>query len=247
MRQIHFVGIVHPERAAVTISEITQDLSLADGVNLGRLTLKISASQLNAILETALHDVDIVTLRNSLLPRIESLVDNLGFNLGCGYQVEIVQAINAHTGDVTVFGVGLEFLQGRFDLEELQIRFKKIAFLCKEIEGVYFQRTLALLRNAIRSPFETGLYCFMAIESLRNIYCLQSDLDPEKDKAKSWNLLRNDLSVTKEFIEQNIKAYADVIRHGGIRPFTELERITVLKSTWELIEKYINKHGAISA
>jgi len=196
MRHIIFSGIVHPERAAVSISEITQELSLADGTDLGRLKLAISASQISAMLESTLQDIDLLTLRNSIFPRIESLVDNLGFNLGCGYQVEIVQAVELSTSKVTVFGVGLNFLQHKYTKEELLKQFGRISSLSKGIEGAYFQRVLAMLRNAIRSPFETGLYCFMAVESLRNIYCLKNNLDPEQEKTKSWDLLRVDLGVT---------------------------------------------------
>jgi hypothetical protein len=245
MRTLVFTGIVHPERANVTIPESTQELTDLDGKVLGKLVVTILCSQISAELTTVLDDVDVLTLRNSIQPRIEVFVDNFGFNMGCGYEVELVQVLDSKTQQPTVFGIGIDSLQNRYSSkEELIGQFTKVASLCKGMEGVYLARALALLRRAIRSPFDSGLYCYLAVEAVRNIYCLKDGLHPEKEKKKSWALLRNDLDISEDYIKNNIKQYADEIRHGGgIRSFSEKERVKLLESAWEILNRYVVRHG----
>jgi hypothetical protein len=244
MRKLIFTGKIHPERTNVTLTVTTQELTDPEGYEIGILKVTVLCSQVTAELNTPLENIDVYTLRNSIQPIVEVLVDNFGFNVGCGYEVELIQVIDSLSEGPILFGVGIESLQNKYnEKEKLVERIRKVYSLCKGMEGAYLVRALGLFRRAIRSPFDSGLYCYMAIESIRNIYCLRKDLDPQKNRNQSWEALNHDLGVTKEFITENIKAHSDIVRHGGIQPFSEKDRVNLLESTWNILNLYIEKHG----
>jgi len=243
MKELIFSGVIHPERAQVSITEITQYLDDIDGNNLGTLKIEISVSQITAHLSTEREDIDLFTWKNSLQPRIEVLVDSFGFLVGCGYEVEIIKAYDVKAKKDHVYGVNIETLPSCTSKEELLKKYALLSSLFKGMEGGYLQRCLADLRQAIRNPFDSSLHCFRAVESIRQIYCYRNSIDPEKQRPKSWQILREDLGVDESLIQNNIQRYAKVIRHGGLSQFTQEERTQMLGTTWDIMHKYIEKYG----
>jgi hypothetical protein len=243
MKELIFSGVVHPERAQVSIPETTQYLDDLDGNNIGKFTIAISVSQITAHLSTTKEDIDLFTWRNSLQPRIEVLVDSYGFLVGCGYEIEIIKAYDVQAKKDHIFGVNIETLPTCESKEELLRRYLLLLSLSKGMEGGYIQRCLADLRQAIRNPFDSSLYCFRAVESIRQIYCYRQNIDPEKQRSKSWQILREDLDLDESLIQNNIQKYAKVIRHGGLSQFTQEERTQMLGTTWNIVHKYIDKYG----
>ncbi len=243
MRELVFSGVVHPERAQVSISQSTQYLCDPQGNDIGTLIIEISVSQITAHLITSKEEIGLFTWRNSLQPRIEVLVDSFGFLVGCGYEIEIIKAYDVKAKKDHIYGVSIDTLPTCKSNDEVKERFAIISSLFKDVEGGLFQRCLADLRKAIRNPYDSSLHCFRAIESIRQIYCHRNSLDPEKKRAKSWSILREDLDIGEKVINDNIQKFAKIIRHGGMAPFTEEERTRMLNTTWDIVNKYIDKYG----
>ena len=243
MREIIFSGVVHPERAQVSLSQSTQYLTDIGGNNIGTLIVEISVSQITAHLTTPREDIDLFTWRNSLQPRVEVLVDSFGFLVGSGYEIEIIKAYDLNTRKDHIYGVNIETLPACKTNDELKEKYALISSLFKGVEGGLLQRCLADLRMAIRNPYDSSLHCFRAVESIRQIYCYRQGIDPEKGRAKSWNILRDNLNIDEVQIRNNIQKFAKIIRHGGLSEFSEEERTSMLNTIWNIMHKYIEKYG----
>lgn len=126
-----------------------------------------------------------------------------------------------------------------YTTEEVSKKLGRLLNLSQEKEGIYFSRCLADLRNSLRAPFDTPFYCFRAIECLRQAFCIQFQLYPEKQRAESWNALRKELGITRDLISENIQKYAMPNRHGYIEEFSEEQRAKILETTWGIVDRYI--------
>ncbi len=106
-------------------------------------------------------------------------------------------------------------------------------------DGYYLRGALADVREAIKSPKDTGSFCYRAIESLKSCCTTRNAVAPKSDDA--WELFRNTYSIAKDEI-MAIKAFADAPRHGNYQrsiPMSDKDRAGIFKKTWEILAKYI--------
>jgi len=244
MNKIIFSGYVHPQRAKVSVPAVTQDIEIAGSDrSIGLFTVEIENSQITAILETKNTSIDVETWRNSLQSRIEILVDTYGFLNGGGYEVEIVKVINVNVNEVTVYPTHFENYQQVNSNKEFIDKFALIYKISQHESGVYFQKSLAELRKAVRYPFESPFHAYRSIEFLRQIYGDRNNLDPQKKRLEAWTILREDLDIDKKLISENIKFFSDPIRHGEIRGFDEVDRVRMLKTAWKIVNLFIEREN----
>jgi len=199
----------------------------------GILSIKIALSQITAILVTDTIFDDPYTLKNYIDDSIRTIVDALGYTKGCGYDCEIIQMVDDIGNEPIVFGVGIPVLSAGDD--QSISAFTHIVSLYADKRCAYLQRCLSDLREAIRSPKDTGFFCYRAIESLRNYFMVEKQM---KTDRKSWGVLRQELGVDRQEIDF-IKQFSDPLRHGSTKPITDSERASVLRRTWTIVDKYI--------
>ena len=228
-----FTGVVHPERAVVNVSTITWRLDPPAVPIVGKLTVTIAVSQVTAVFEAENEVSDLNTLKNYVADAVRVEVDTLGYLNGCGYEVEIVQLIPAEATTPLVFGVGIPALGS--DSSELPSRFLEIMQVFQDPRGSYLQRCFADLREAIRSPKDTGFFCYRGIEALRQFFVLESGAKGHKN---SWDELRQALGVERATIDY-VKDFADPVRHGAAKPIADHERAEVFRKTWAVVARFI--------
>lgn len=221
-----FSGKVLPERTNVSIPTIELNMK-AIGTNIsGTATIYILLSQVSVILNTN-SDSDLPTLKNYMEYLIRTYIDAYGYLFGRGYDVEITSAINPE-GNYTVFGVGIP------ELEESQndrpLSFQQLVTAMNK--SYYLHRALGDLREAIRSPIDTGFFCYRAIESIR-----QNFKKEENDDAKSWVNLRKSLLIDRSWIDK-VKKFADPVRHGDATYISGEDRILVMQHAWKVIDRF---------
>jgi hypothetical protein len=232
-----FTGRVIPERALLDISEVQLKVLAFEDVPEGDLFIEVIKSQIFVRFLTSGEVRNIFTLRNIVEDAVRMLLDGAGYFAGYGYDAEIVQVVRSNTGEKYVFGIDVPTLAGV--CEKAGITVNDIFTALSKTDGHYLRHALADVRGAIKSPRDTGFFCYRAIESLKNCCATRNGVPPDKDDA--WELFRNSCSVLKQQI-MNIKAFADPVRHGNYlqaRPMTDKDRADVLKGTWEIINKYI--------
>lgn len=93
------------------------------------------------------------------------------------------------------------------------------------------QRVLDDLGNALRYPQLAPMYCRLAVEALRSSFDVT-------DESHAWGLMRDALNVRRETINSFWKLAADQ-RHGRIVEHSWDERKSCLKTTWEIVNRYL--------
>src|SRR5690242_15337309 len=95
-------GRVLPERADAFVTPIERQLP-----GFGTLTFVCKSSQITMIIGDTEKDQDAVFFQAKLFA--SAVLASLGFSLGCGYSVEIIN-VTDHKGNATVYGVELKEL-----------------------------------------------------------------------------------------------------------------------------------------
>ncbi|MGM0630018.1 MAG: hypothetical protein ACQESI_02470 [Pseudomonadota bacterium] len=221
-------GIVHPERADVTIENVSALINESDQFN-----YSVYKSRIAGLLTT---QAPIENYNNAAFIAqrcVRGITDALCFTNGCGYDVEIIQLLDNQSGHHRVFGVNEPAITSLNILQRIST--EKVAELLQTSVAIDLERTFSDLREAIRKPSDSGFYCYRAIECLMNYYRHQHNYS----KKQAWEHLRNTLNVTEETTTL-IKAAADPIRHGNVREKSKLSRDDVLLKTWGIVESFIN-------
>ena len=228
-----FFGVVHPERANVKIPKVEMKLGGNEAGIDGGLTVWISLSKITAIFVSEQPVDDPHTLKNYVDQAVRVLVDAVGFCNGCGYDIEIIQMVDSSDNTPLIFDVGIPALQDR--AQNMGIEVPNIVNLFADRRGIYLQSCFADFREAIRSPKDTGFFCFRAIEDLRQFFVVEKKC---KSKQKSWECLRNDLGVDRSTIEE-VQDFSDPVRHGESIYISGSDRSTILTKTQDIIGKFI--------
>ncbi|PKL57827.1 MAG: hypothetical protein CVV34_05495 [Methanomicrobiales archaeon HGW-Methanomicrobiales-5] len=235
-----FFGKVMPERANVNISPLMGEMKNFNGEKIGEMKTSILVSQITAQItqNTQIQKYDeLLTIKNALEDAIRVQLDVLGYTNSCGYDIEITQVTDI-SGAVRVFGVNVDNTD-QFPLKRPK-NFSEIMPLFSTETGEYLRLSLSDLREAIRSPKDTGFFCYRSIECLRQYFVDANKLNNQKDKdrQKSWEILRSELDVDRQKIDF-IKLYAGPVRHGGKKQYSAEEGKKMLDMTWEILDKYI--------
>jgi len=231
--QYTFFGVVHPERANVNISKVVFQIVAKDAGLDGTLTMWIQTSQITAQFVPNEKVSDPYTLKNYVEDSVRAAVDALGYHNGCGYDIEIIQMVDSHGSQPIIFGVGISVLEGV--TEDAGIELSDIFSLFRDRRGTYLQRCFADLREAIRSPMDTGFFCYRGIEGLQQFFRVEKNL---KDKEEAWECFREELNVNRSTINY-VKQLADPRRHGGAVYVSDSDRSEIFVKTWDIVNKFI--------
>ncbi len=203
-------GRVLPERALVSVGEVKFGVVQSADVPEGQLYVQIVLSQISARYLGSGEVKNLFTLRNIVEDAVRLLLDVAGYYYGHGYDAEIVQMARPFSSDIYVFGIDVPALKGSVEKSGITVQdvFKPLT----KSDGDYLRGALADVREAIKSPRDTGFFCYRAIESLKNCCAARNGLVPDSDGA--WELFRNTYSIKRDEI-MRIKHFADAPRHGS--------------------------------
>jgi len=195
-----------------------------------RSKVLIRYGQFIALVTIENGQTDIETLRNLLENDVRILTDLIGYLRGGSFDVDFVSAVSDDGSSVT-FGITNPALLGarQGPLGEIDSDLLRSVALDTPARMV-----LANFREAVRSPVDTGFFCYRAIEAM-----MRSMKTSPKDSDKtSWDLLRTRLQVDRPVIDA-IKAHADDARHGNISSISDDERGKVFRLSDEIVRRYL--------
>lgn len=221
-------GIVHPERADVNVTNVTAQIG-----HIGEFKYSVLKSRIAGQLTT---QQPILNYRSAALiaeRAVRGITDTLGFTNGCGYDVEIIQLLDLQTNSHQVFGIEEKIVSSLKVNERLSA--ETVADLMKTEFGIYLERSFADLRESIRTPLDSGFYCYRAVECLMHYF---KDTD-DTSKKQAWVNFRTQL-VIEESILRDIQSASNPVRHGNVSEKSELSRETLLTQTWQVVEKFVN-------
>lgn len=237
MKAYIFTGKVIPERAVLDITEVQFKILSSEDVPHGDLFVEVIKSQISARFLASAEVKNIFTLRNTIEDAVRMLLDVAGYFSGYGYDMEIVYLILPESSQKYVFGIDIPALAGV--CEKLGITHSDIFAAVAKRDGGHLRHALADVREAIKSPRDTGFFCYRAIESLKNCCALRNGVHPEDNAA--WELFRETYSIAKHLIME-IKMFADEARHGNhplSKPMGDKKRADIFKIAWDVINAYI--------
>ncbi len=233
-----FSGRVVPERAEVELKSepfvpFPIDLEVDSESLIGKIRVKVSlnVSQLAVIVETRQEVPEIETLKNLIEQVVRAAVDTYGYLTGRGYDVEITSVVRPDGQLSLVFGVGILELEKTGP--ERDRSFNDLFEL--EMESPQLRQALADLREAIRSPLDTGFFCFRAIECLRQAFVDATDGD---NRDPSWERLREALRVDRAWFK-SVETFAVPARHGRFHSVSSQQRIEMMKRTRNVVARFV--------
>jgi hypothetical protein len=222
-------GRVHPERADIHFSNVEWKIPKD-----GRVFARCDSSQITICLELSSIDgcatAFIAAEHFSMI-----IVGALGFSLGSGYSVELIQ-VTEENGTPHVFGVrpvGSEPEQTLgFDPHGPVLN---RAFQLANA-NVFFRLALRDFLRAITDPTDCATYCFRAIEGIKSAFIFKTGKD-------RWDDMHAALSTDRATIDSTIKKFADPIRHGNwvnAKPTDGETRWQMLQLTRDILLKFLD-------
>ena len=229
-----FTGRVLPERAVVEITAPKMRIEIPDAKLGFNITISVHASQIAVIVESESDLSDIATVRNSVDSSVRLLIDAFGYLECRGYDVEISSVIEPD-GKHTVFGVEVDVLKSsRVGKNPVGLPELWTLLLAGEDSGP-LQNALGNLREAIKSPDGTGMYCLRAVESMRQHFVKDGDGDETK---ASWDRMSAALKLDESFVS-TLKPFATAQRHGESPHMSGVQRIEAMKCSWQVVDRYV--------
>jgi len=237
MSKLFFSGVVLPERAPLSVSEVHSQIVGPDGKTYATLALNICNNQISVVVES--DEPDIFTLRNIVRSEAEFVTNVAGFLCGYGYDIEITKAFGDALDPTQVFGIDIPVLANRTEGRDLGLLVNAIFSLCFGPDAIYIRRCLADLSFAIKRADDTPFYCFRALESLRQSFGV------ELSEAEQWKAMAEAVGSSKTEMEP-LRTRAFPARHGVPMPLSDQERQELFIYTWRVVERYIDFRLAAS-
>src|SRR5262249_3866280 len=120
-------------------------------------------------------------------------LDVAGYFYGYGYNAEIVQMVRTGSSEKHVFGIDVPALAGM--VEKSGIKVNDIFHALSKADGFFLRHALSDAREAIKSPKDTGFFCYRAVESPKNC-CAQRSKVVAGDEG--WETFRSTYSLNKD-------------------------------------------------
>ncbi|MCE9603313.1 MAG: hypothetical protein K8U03_00245 [Planctomycetia bacterium] len=226
-------GRINPERAAVSFEQIRMRLS-GDG----DAKVSCDASQLTVVLTYPKLD-GYVSAQIAATGIADIVVGSLGFAIGCGFSVEIIQVIE-EDGTAHVFGVNSNS-SPPVVTDQNGDTFSRAVRLSGQ--NVLFRLALRDYCRAVVEVHDCATYCFRAIEGIKSAFGQQTD-------KENWLAMHAALGTDKATIEQIVKGFADPIRHGNwlnAAHTNSAERNAMLQLTRGILYKFLDYEDARNA
>ncbi len=200
----------------------------------GTATASCDASQITIVLSDV-PDIDgHLTAMVRAIDIANMVVSSLGFALGCGYSVELVQ-VTDENGTPHVYGVQPKDANGTtLGFEETNQVFGLAVQLAGGHPGV--RSALRDYTAAIADPYFVAFYCYRAVEAIQASFARQPD-------GSGWEEMHQALGTNKESIEEILKDHADPLRHGKLaqmKPTTAQQRFEMLDFTGNILTRYLD-------
>ena len=244
-----FFGKVLPERAFVTLGPIPRmgiRTILTDTIIDYDAQVVISAAQIMVVAHSNASIDDLETLRNSVETVVRGVVDAFGYIEGRGYDVEITSAVDSTGKSWQVFPVEIAAIQATKN--ERPLTFGELYAVLNPKADTFddeytfriMQLRIALgdLREAIRSIDHSALFCYRAIECLRQCYGARNGQDDDAARRVSWVRMREELCIARSWISEIEKASIRE-RHGGHRATSGEQRTALMLRTWKVIDRFV--------
>ena len=229
-----FLGSLLPAVDSKTVSVVLRSLhqDYDDGVTFD-MDLDINGGYLAA--QVRASGVDVETLRNHVAISIEQFVDAASYMRGVALTVDL-HAVIEPDGKLATIGSQIKGLSALdHDMDSL------LAVLTRPQPNphtaYHLGRAIANVREAIRSPWDTGLFAYRAVESVRQLFVDKADSKKTREK-KSWERLRNALKVERGWFD-DLLDWGEPQRHSEPMHMSGDERLRAIGMARMVISRFV--------
>ncbi|MFZ1990102.1 MAG: hypothetical protein WAW96_10070 [Alphaproteobacteria bacterium] len=233
MEPYFFQGVVLPERAQLSSQMAVKFTHFTSG-RAATAAVSIVLNQLAVWVDTD-DEWDVLDLRNVVKTIVENHLAMVGYIKGYAYDLEITRVVNRARNVDFVFGIDIPCLANRN--KDAGIALSKLKPKTIGPNGIYINRCLNDLANAMRRADDTAFYCYRAIESLCNHSSVVHSLESANGEQQ-WQKFREIAGCEKETLLE-IKGAADPLRHGKVVQMTSDDRAALFGKTWDVVDKYL--------
>jgi len=230
MEKFIFNGSVLPEREGLSIP-FTTFTRMDELTNYKFKTdLFVSSGLVTAIVEPLTVGIlEPFRFKTVVEESIRAILDVHGYSQGKAFDVDIKTCVEP-SGEVREYGIGVDELMK--DTSSRPVQSSEIIRAFSKSD--YLPIALGDLRESIKSG-HTAFYCYRALESIRQHFYKAEDGDK---RCHSWERMRDNLNITKEWINARIGDYAVPSRHGSSKPMSNMEIVITIKSAWQVMDRF---------
>jgi len=222
-------GRIQPERADIGFGQL--QIALDGG---GTAVASADSSQITVVL-------DVPTIDGWISAKIAAddianiVVGALGFSLGSGYWVELIQ-VTEEDGTPHVFGVRPT---GDPPMTSLGFEPHNEMFgraLRLSARDIFFRLAVRDFLQALTDVTDCATYCYRAVEGIKAAFVLKTGID-------RWDDMHAALGTDRQGITTTIKEFADPVRHGNwvkAKPTDRFIRWRMLVLTRDILVRYLD-------
>ncbi len=223
-----FKGKVLPERASVNITGLDWiEIKQPDSHITFKVKVTIILSQISATVKSQGKITDLASVKNYLHDTVSFLVDSIGFNNGCGYNIEITECTYDNGNNVVVFGVNINELENKGIWEDT-FGIIKATNMATQIQQFQLHRALADIRQGVLISYDTGFYAYGAIEAIRVAF------------NNSWDEMNLALNLKPSYIENMRKEHGNPQRHREYTFMTHEKRVDMLIRAKNILSRFVS-------
>lgn len=230
MNSYVFLGRILPERLALNIPKVVfNELRSPDhpSLTIGDLTIEAIQGGLTANLITP-QSFHLATIKNSIEFYVRVIVDSYGYYTGQAFDVDI-ELVSGPEGAYTFSPRVNSIYNNQHDRPLTPEAVLHIA-----AGNMNLLRALGNLREAIKHPVDTGLFCYRAVENIRQHFVEGGN------RAQSWTRTHQALNTSQNFVdaEPSLTAHSEQARHGETNSIESEAIEKMLGKTWIIVDRF---------
>lgn len=225
-----FLCRIRPETASIRLQVAQPPLTLTvSGTEADLCTLRFLLSGANVVLHvtTSTQIKDIATLQNQIQTVTDSIFDGVCYYTGQVVSVAITSVILDPP-----WLISFENKSDAIAEQALEAALPQDCFFELAVSSTHLRSALADLREAVRSPNDTGFFAYRSVEAI-----MQAFKDDADDSRKAWRNLRENLRISEDYLK-GMTVFATSNRHGALTPMSSSERESLIIKARSVIHRF---------
>lgn len=231
MNSYLFIGKILPERIGLNIPKMTFNKLTTLGLeeqNIGDLTVETKGGLLVVNLITP-ESFNLATIKNSIEFYVRVIVDSCGYVSGQALDIDF-EYVSGPDGSYS-FSPRINSIFN--NQEDRPLTADEVLQLA--VSNLHLLRAIANLREAIKHPVDVGLFCFRALENIRQHFAAVGASRPQ-----SWVALHRALNTSQDYINESpsLTSFSEQSRHGETQVISGDDMEMILNKTWIIVDRF---------
>lgn len=181
-------------------------------------------------------DTGIYKLRGTVNSVIRNILDVINFTTGQTLDLEI-DAVFSDDKQIHSFETERIIISPMVEYFQINNRIGWSLRILGIKNGLHLRHALSDFRRAMKYQDEVAMFCFRAIESVRQHFAEGAPQGTKNIKDYSWLETKSNLCITQAFLNQ-FYGSAVAQRHGELQSLRGFEVGAILEATWLVMKRF---------